>query len=92
MKTMSAMEVRKQFGAVIDEVRLKSETIILERAGKPVAKISPYSESEAISEDKVMESRLNALYNLAGLNADNPRTEDVDEWIKNERAGWDDRC
>ena len=91
MKTMSAMEVRKHFGAVMDEVRLKSETIILERAGKPVAMIEPYCVPQPDEASKVMERRLDALNKLAGLESDNPRSEDPDVWLKEERAGWDER-
>ncbi len=92
MKTLSAMEVRKHFGAVIDEVRMKSETIILERAGKPVAMIQPIgllnSEEGA---DRRMKRKLDALAHLAGINSDSPRSDDLDAWLKNERAGWDER-
>ncbi len=91
MKTMSAMEVRKHFGAVMDEVRMKSETIVLERAGKPIAMIKPYRENAAKSGEERKQERLNALAHLAGLDADAPRAEDLDAWLKNERIGWDGR-
>lgn len=91
MKTMSAMEVRKHFGAVMDEVRLKSETVVLERAGKPIAMIEPYRAEESIDSGTTMKSRLDALNHLAGLDVDAPRAEDLDVWLKNERAGWKGR-
>lgn len=91
MKTMSAMEVRKHFGAVMDEVRLKSETVILERAGKPIAMIEPYRAEESTGSETTLKSRLDALNHLAGLDADFPRAEDLDVWLENERAGWDGR-
>lgn len=91
MKTMSAMEVRKHFGAVMDEVRLKSETIVLERAGKPIAMIEPYREEATKDDEAQKRTRLDALTHLAGLDADAPRAEDLDAWLENERAGWDGR-
>ncbi len=92
MKTLAAMEVRKHFGAVIDEVRMKSETIILERAGKPVAMIQPISflnREEGASQSK--KRKLDALSHLKGLGADSPRAQDLDAWIEEERSGWDGR-
>jgi antitoxin (DNA-binding transcriptional repressor) of toxin-antitoxin stability system len=93
MKTLAAMEVRKHFGAVIDEVRMKSETIILERAGKPVAMIEPYR-TDDLSEQKrgtVRQKRLDALTHLCGLGSGLPRSNDLDGWLLNERSGWNDR-
>jgi len=92
MKTLPAMEVRKHFGAVIDEVRIKSETIILERAGKQVALIQPISflnREESANQGK--KRKLDALSHLKGLGASSPRAEDLDAWLVEERSGWDGR-
>jgi antitoxin (DNA-binding transcriptional repressor) of toxin-antitoxin stability system len=92
MKTLTAMEVRKHFGAVIDEVRMKSETIILERAGKQVAVIQPISSlNSEKGSHRTHESKLDALAHLAGLESDSPRAADIDAWLESERAGWDER-
>lgn len=91
MKTLSAMEVRKHFGAVMDEVRLKSETIILERAGKPVAMIEPFRAEQTRNASETMKGRLDALNHLAGLGQDNPRSQNLDAWLENERDGWGER-
>lgn len=93
MKTLSAMEVRKHFGAVIDEVRMKSETIILERAGKPVAMIEPYraDHPSTLGVRALKQKRLDALKHLSGLGAEAPRAENLDAWLENERRGWEDR-
>ncbi len=92
MKTMSAMEVRKHFGEVMDGVRLKSETVILERAGKPIAMISPVVSDSSGDGAEQRRKRLDALDNLRGLGADHPRSSDLDGWLERERGGWDDRA
>ncbi|RKX47462.1 MAG: hypothetical protein DRP64_00900 [Verrucomicrobia bacterium] len=91
MKTMSAMEVRKHFGAVMDEVRLKSETVVLERAGKPIALIEPYRAERAKDGTAQKRMRLDALARLKGLGADSPRSGDLDGWLERERDSWKDR-
>ena len=91
MKTMSAMEVRKHFGAVMDEVRLKSETIILERAGRPIARIEPCREERKEDAEFIKRIRLDALEKLRGLGADSPRADDLDAWLADERSGWNHR-
>ena len=91
MKTMSAMKVRKHFGAVMDEVRLKSETIVLERAGKPIAMIEPIRSESEKGESVQKRERLDALDRLKGLGADAPRSTDLDTWLERERNSWGGR-
>ncbi len=43
-KIISAMEARKGFGDLLNQVALKGEVFVVERAGKPLAKICPVSE------------------------------------------------
>jgi len=78
MKTMSAMDVRRHYGAVLDEVRIQSEHIILERAGKPIAMIVPI-ESQASQDKKSM--RLQFLQQNAGSGCNSTRADDVDLWM-----------
>ena len=44
-KIVSAMEARKGFGDLLNQVALKGEEIVIERAGKPLAKLSPVKPS-----------------------------------------------
>lgn len=39
-KIVSAMEARKGFGDLLNQVALKGEEIVIERSGKPLAKLS----------------------------------------------------
>jgi PHD/YefM family antitoxin component YafN of YafNO toxin-antitoxin module len=41
MRIVTAMEVRKNFGKIINMVNLKNEKFIIERSGKPLAAIVP---------------------------------------------------
>ena len=43
-KKISAMEVRRNFGEVLDQVRLTGEEFIIERAGKSLARLVPVSQ------------------------------------------------
>ena len=45
-KTVSAMEVRQNFGLLLNEVALLGEVITIERAGKPVARLVPMDYTE----------------------------------------------
>lgn len=38
-KVVSAMEVRQNFGNLLNQVALKDEEIVIERAGKPLARL-----------------------------------------------------
>jgi len=77
------MELRKHLGEVIDQVRLQSETVILERAGKPVAKISP---PDSGLESESIELKKNTLNDMLGCGSSHPRSEDIDKWLEEERS------
>lgn len=50
MKKVSAMETRRNFGEILDQVRLMREEFIIERSGKSLAKIVPV---DSFSEGKL---------------------------------------
>jgi prevent-host-death family protein len=86
MQTVTAMEFRRHLGAYLDEVRLKSESIILERAGKPVAMLTPVGGGSADS--SAASRRLRAVRDLAGIHRGSERSNDIDGWLKRERDNW----
>ncbi len=45
-KTVSAMEVRQNFGLLLNEVALLGDVITIERAGKPIARLVPMDYTE----------------------------------------------
>lgn len=40
------MEMRQNFGALLNEVSILGEEIIIERAGKPIARLVPIGDTE----------------------------------------------
>ncbi|MFA6622893.1 MAG: type II toxin-antitoxin system prevent-host-death family antitoxin [Fibrobacteraceae bacterium] len=45
-KTVSAMEARKSFGLLLNQVSLKNEDILIERSGKPLARLVSVNAAE----------------------------------------------
>lgn len=46
-KVVSAMEVRQNFGNLLNQVAIKDEEIVIERAGKPLARLVSVSSPSA---------------------------------------------
>ncbi len=89
MRTVSAMTMRRQFGGLLDEVRLKSETVVIERGGKPVAMLVPMPASTDPAEDRAR--RHAALDRLCCMSKTTPRGRDATRWVAEERAAWKGR-
>lgn len=60
MRTVSALDVRRRFGEVVDQAAA-GERIVIERAGQPVAAIVPLSDLAEIDPDRRRGARLAAL-------------------------------
>lgn len=86
MQTVTAMEFRRHLGAYLDEVRMKSETVILERAGKPVAMLTPVRQGKVVSTSA--SRQLRAVRELSGIHRESERSRDIDNWLANERDDW----
>ena len=63
MRTVSALDVRKKFGQVLDEAAA-GERIVIERAGRPVAALVPLEDLAALDPATVRQRRLAALEDL----------------------------
>ena len=85
MKVVSVMKVRKSLGEILNEVNLKSEIFILERAGKPIARLGPLKDEDYTNS---MNLRIKSLQNLKGLNPKTPRSKNPDNWLDKERGNW----
>ncbi len=81
--TISAMEARRKFGEILNRVYLKNEEIIIQRAGKNIAKLSPVN-SKNTSLNKSLDFR-----NAAGLGQEMWRKIDVNEYLRQERESWE---
>ncbi len=71
MKTVSALEFRKRFGAILDEAAA-GEQIIIERAGQPVAALVPLRDLEDVSADARRQRRIDAVEEMQRLAREYP--------------------
>ncbi len=85
MKVVSVMKVRKSLGEILNEVNLKSEIFILERAGKPIARLGPLKDEDY---SKSLNLRIKSLQDLKGLNPKTSRGKNPDNWMDRERGNW----
>ncbi len=66
MRTVSALDVRKRFGAILDEAA-GGEQIVIERAGQPIAALVPLSDLREVSADARRHVRLDAIAEVKRL-------------------------
>jgi prevent-host-death family protein len=71
MKTVSALEVRKRFGAILDEAAA-GEQIVIERAGQPVAALVPLSDLQEVSREARIRRRIEAVEEMQRLAREYP--------------------
>ena len=90
MKAISAMNMRKHFGEYLDEVKMKSERIILERAGKAVAMLVPVSDA-TVSDipAEAVKKKLQALKQLKGIGRKSATKSSINDWLAEERGSWE---
>ena len=67
MRTVSALDVRKRFGEIVDQAAA-GERIIIERAGRPIAALVPLADLELVDPERRKASRL-ALIDAIELRA-----------------------
>jgi prevent-host-death family protein len=63
MKTVSALEVRKRFGQLLDEAAA-GERIVIERAGEPRAALVPLSDLDHVDPERQLAQRRAAFDEL----------------------------
>ena len=78
MKTVSALDVRRRFGQLLDEAAA-GERIVIERAGTPLAALVPLGDLREIAPGRAAERQLAALDEIRRLVAEAPPAP----------AGWD---
>lgn len=66
MKTVSALEVRKRFGAILDEAAA-GEQIVIERAGQPIAALVPLRDLYEVTPETRRARRLEAIAEMQRL-------------------------
>ncbi len=79
------MEARKRFGEILNRVSLLNEEIVIERAGKPIARLCPVEpRQQTLGAQGKLDFR-----KAAGLGHEIWQGIDVDQYIKKERESWD---
>ena len=81
-KSVSAVEARQKLGEILNRVALKREEIIIERAGKRIARLSPV-ENEVLRSKGKLDFR-----KAAGLGKEIWKDFDVDAYLRKERGEW----
>jgi prevent-host-death family protein len=66
MRTVTALDVRRRFGQIVDEAAA-GERIVIERAGRPVAAIVPLADLDRVDPDRIRAARLVAIDELARM-------------------------
>jgi prevent-host-death family protein len=66
MRTVTALDVRRRFGQIIDEAAA-GERIVIERAGQPVAALVPLADLALVDPDRRRAARLSALEDIRSL-------------------------
>jgi prevent-host-death family protein len=85
MRTVSAIDVRKRFGEIVDRAAA-GERIVIERAGHPIAALVPLSDLEELDPETRRNRRLAALDEIQRRAARRPAAnEDVVALIRGMR-------
>lgn len=80
--TVSAVEARKNLGRFLNMVVLNGDEVVIERDGKPVAKLGPVTVS-----DRRGSGRLD-LRRIRGVGRDTWAGVDPDGYVRKERESW----
>lgn len=77
MRSVSALDVRKHFGRLLDEAAA-GERLIIERAGQPVAALVPLSDLPIADREERIRSRREAIADIARLARQRPLDRSID--------------
>ena len=89
IKTISVMNARQNLGQVMNEVALKEDEYIIERSGKPLVAIIPYSAYQKLLEERKDFFRMaTEMQKKAASDNDAVDIEkDIDEAVRSYRKG-----
>ena len=92
MRVVTALDVRRRFGQIIDEAAA-GERIVIERAGQPVAALVPLADLAIVDPDRRRASRLAAIDDVRQLARRRPFAPGFDpvEAIREARRSRTDR-
>ena len=81
-QTISAVKARQKLGEILNRVALRREEIIIERAGKKIARLSPIDTEKTRPQGKL------DFRKAAGLGKDIWEGLDVEDYLRRERDSW----
>ncbi|MBC2710542.1 MAG: hypothetical protein HGJ94_05960 [Desulfosarcina sp.] len=81
-ESVSAVEARQKLGEILNRVALLREEIIIERAGKKIARLSPIGDSTIRPKGKL------DFRKAAGLGKEVWKDIDVETYLRQERDEW----
>ena len=81
-RTISAVKARQKLGKILNRVVLRREEIIIERAGKKIARLSPIDNEKSRPQGKL------DFRKAAGLGKGVWEGIDVDDYVRRERDTW----
>ena len=77
MRTVSALDVRKRFGEIVDQAAA-GERIVIERAGQPIAALVPLADLELVDPERRKAVRLAAIDDIERMARRRRFTTDLD--------------
>ena len=81
-ESVSAVEARQKLGELLNKVALMRKEIIIERAGKKIARLTPIGHQTSRPSGKL------DFRKAAGLGKEVWQDTDVDTYLKKERDEW----
>ena len=84
MRTVSALDVRKRFGEIVDQAAA-GERFVIERAGQPIAALVPLADLELVDPERIKASRLAAIDRIQRMAERHPFTlnEPIEDLVRN---------
>lgn len=82
-ESVSAVEARQKLGELLNRVNLLNEEVIIERAGKKIARLSPINKAPSRARGKL------DFRSAAGLGKEIWDKIDIESYIQEEREEWD---
>ena len=82
-RSVSAVEARQKLGEILNRVALRGEEIIIERAGRRIARLSPLYNEKPRPKGKL------DFRKAAGLGKEIWKGIDVDDYLHRERDSWE---
>jgi prevent-host-death family protein len=77
MRTVSALDVRRRFGEIVDQAAA-GERIVIERAGQPIAALVPLADLELVDPERRTTARLAAIDEIERSTRRRPFPVDLD--------------